>query len=78
MSNEAEAVQRGMLTKDVKVLSTGFNRRRGALISRGEVTEEVWAAWVDEGIIKLPDVVQVSSRKANRQIRKAERPVIRN
>lgn len=32
-------------------LSTGFSRRAGATVGHGEVSPEVWNAWIAEGIV---------------------------
>ena len=39
------------LTRDVKVLSTGFSRNAGRAIGQGEVSPAIWRMWVAEGIV---------------------------
>ena len=68
--------RRGVLTKEVRVLSTGFHRRAGQSVSVGEVGEELWGLWVAEGIIALPTLPPVSTSKLNKGRDTKKRAVI--
>lgn len=46
----------GSLACDVRLLSTGFTRTAGGIISSVEVPPAVWERWVAEGIVVVPDV----------------------
>lgn len=40
-----------VLTRDVRVLSTGIVKRKGSSVGIGEVPATVWQSWLDEGIL---------------------------
>lgn len=40
-----------ILTKDVRVLSTGLVRKAGKSVGKSEVPPGLWQAWIDEGIV---------------------------
>jgi hypothetical protein len=58
--NSPSSAQRGVLTQDVRSLRDSFYRTKGKVIARGEIRDELWDAWVAEGIISLPDYVSVN------------------
>ena len=62
----------GRLTQDVKLLDKGFVRAAGELISDSEITPAVWKAWVEEGIIELPDLPQLTAAQISK-LRKSRR-----
>ena len=39
------------LTRDVMDLSTGFSKNAGATVGRGQVSPELWNAWIADGIV---------------------------
>ena len=41
-----------ILTRDVRVLSLGLNRRAGQSVGVSEVPHDVWQRWLSEGIVE--------------------------
>jgi hypothetical protein len=64
----------GQLTRDVKLLKTGFSRSAGSTISQSEVPPADWEAWVKEGVVKLPGVA-VLPRQARMKTKRRKRAV---
>jgi hypothetical protein len=59
-SQSPSSAQRGVLTQDVRSLRDGFYRERGKIVERGEIRPELWDAWVEDGVIKLPEYTPVN------------------
>jgi len=68
--------QQGVLTRDVKILSGGFRRMKGGFVSRGDVGDAVWNAWVEEGIVQLPTHVTANPHTIRNVIRRSKKPVV--
>jgi hypothetical protein len=48
--------RRGVLTCDVTLMDTGFRRSAGSTVYETEVTPEMWANWIRDGVIGVPDL----------------------
>lgn len=67
-------MQIGQLSRDVRLLSTGFNRASGGTIAQNEVPPDVWADWVTQGIVVLPVMADID-RHAKMKIKRRRRAV---
>lgn len=64
----------GQLTRDVRLLATGFSRTAGKRISDKEIPPAVWEQWVEEGIIILPEI-EHTTRRERAKMRRREKVI---
>lgn len=69
--------RRGILSKPIRIGSTGFTRRAGVGISKGEIPDHLWDAMVAEGVIKFPERTPVNPKTLARRGRQSKKKVIK-